>query len=445
MSRFDAARGEVSARLVKGVRVRGNAVNTESLTLADAVRYHMGTALNPMEIGIVLFLSDRMGRRELERFVSERLLAHARFRQTVAKAPFPLRPFWQAEAGFSLADHIAELPGPALGDEELAQRLAEGLSQRLPPDRSPWRLELFPLADGRSALHLRVHHCLGDGLSLVRLLCELADEPRPALPRGAAHPHRARPSQPTPQRARRLAGELGRTLVDTLASRADPARELHALSGNKRVAWSRPLDLTALTQLAEAHGRHVTELLLGAAAEALADALAASGCAVPKRVRALVPTGASLGERELGNHYASTFVELVLDEPEPWRRIERMSKTTGKLRDAAQARLARTMIGCAGWLSPPVMRRAMGFMSRRASLVVSNVPGPAEPVRLLGHEVRSVVVFAPPAASIGVSFTLFGYAGALRLGVQTDAAVPLPPSELVHGFERALQAFALEH
>jgi diacylglycerol O-acyltransferase len=418
-------------------------VPSETLSLADAVRYHMSTPLNPMEIGVVLFLSDRMSKAELERFVLERLLTHERFGQTVAKTPFPLRPTWQAESDFSLQHHVGEEAGPALSDGELAQRLAERLSRRLPSERSPWRLELFPLVDERSALHLRVQHCLGDGLSLVRLLCELADEPQPSWPQPAARRRAHRYSLPTPSRALRKAGEFGRGFVNTLVSRADATRELHRPCGRKRVAWSRALDLGALTQLAEAHGYHVTELLLGATADALAHDLAEHGRHVPSRLRALVPTGAGLGRRELGNHYASAFVELILDEPDAWRRLERISESTSMLRDAAHARFARTLIGLAGWLSPPLMRGAMDFMSRRASLTVSNVPGPSEHVRLLGHRVDSIVVFAPPAASIGISFTLFGYAGSLRLGVETDAAVPLSPEQLVQHFERALHELSL--
>jgi diacylglycerol O-acyltransferase len=205
------------------------------------------------------------------------------------------------------------------------------------------------------------------------------------------------------------------------------------------VAWSSALDLAALAHIAHSHGCHISDLLLAGSAEALARSLAACGRPIPSRLHALVPTGASLGRRELGNHFASTFVELVLDEPDAFRRIERMRESTSKLQDPAQARLARTLIGLAGWLSPPLMRSAMDRLSRRATLVLSNVPGPSQQVKLCGHAVQSVVVFAPPSLSMGVSFTVFGYAGELRLGVATDAAVPLTPENLVADFERAMR------
>ncbi|HEX6239490.1 MAG TPA: WS/DGAT domain-containing protein [Polyangiales bacterium] len=416
-------------------------VRAETLTLADAVRYHMSAPQNPFEIAALLTLADRMQEAELRRLVEQRILPHARFCQTVAEARFPRRPRWRTERPFDVTAHIAVQREPALSPEALAERLGVARSQPLPFERSPWRMELLPLEGGQSALLFRVHHCVADGLALVRLLCELADEPRPMPPRGsaAAHAHgRTAVARGFAQRSR----ALWSTALELTSARADDSRELHRPCGQKAVAWSGPLDLERLNAVAEARGRHVTELLLSAAAEALARGLRATAHHVPARARALVPFGASLGRRELGNHFASAFVDLPLDEPDPWRRIARMAEQTEKLHDPSRARAARSLIGLAGWLSPPLMRRTLDHFSRRASLVLSNVPGPSQPVRLLGHAVRSIVVFAPASGSMGLSFTLFGYAGELRLSVEVDRALPLLPAALVEDFQAALQALS---
>ena len=394
-----------------------------------------------MEIGALLLLSERMPASELERLLAQRLLLHQRFRQTVVEAAFPpLRPHWQSEPNFALSAHMASFErGPALSEVELAQRVSEQLSQRLTFRRSPWRMDLFPLAEGGSALFFRVHHCIADGLALVRLLDEISDVPSPAQPRRIRTP-RARETSAW-QAARQLvpkAPEIASTLLGLAAAHADPGLELHTPSGVKRVAWSSRLELARLSQTAEALGCHLTELVLAASAEALAAGLSAGTRPLPRRLHALVPFAASLGRRELGNHYASTFVELVLDEPDPFRRIARMMATTRKLRDPAQARLALGLVGLSGLLAPPLMRRAIDRFSRRATLALSNVKGPAQPLRLCGRALRSVIVFAPASASMGVSLTLFGYAGALRLGVETDAASPLLATQLVADFEKAL-------
>ena len=55
---------------------------------------------------------------------------------------------------------------------------------------------------------------------------------------------------------------------------------------------------------------------------------------------------------------------------------------------------------------------------------------------------RSMVVWAPAPASIGLSLTFFGYAGALRLGVLADDAVIDRPEELVAAFQAAIDELA---
>jgi hypothetical protein len=73
---------------------------------------------------------------------------------------------------------------------------------------------------------------------------------------------------------------------------------------------------------------------------------------------------------------------------------------------------------------------------------VSNLGGPPAPRRLAGHPIRSIIVWAPTPASIGLSLTFFGYAGALRLGVLADAAVIDRPEELVAAFQPAIDELA---
>ncbi|HEX7481479.1 MAG TPA: WS/DGAT domain-containing protein [Polyangiales bacterium] len=420
-------------------------MDAQPLTLADTVRYHMSTAENPMEIGVLLRLADRMAPHTLEAFVTERLLRHARFRHTVRKPGWlALRPRWQAERGRDLSAHVTAMRAePGLSEQALAHLVSDRLSQRLDFARSPWHLELLPLSDGSSALLLRVQHCLADGRALVRLLSELADLPvaPPKTPEPARSRGRRRLARHMkPAQLAREARALGAALWHVLSMRDERASPLHAaLSGKKLVAWSQALDLPRLTRTAAACGCHVTDLLLSAAAGAVADGLRHAGGAVPDYVRALVPFAMAQGPGELGNHYASVFVDLPTYRMAARLRVERVAAATRQLRDRSETRLTLALTGLSGVLAPSLMRALVDRFSRKASLVLSNVPGPSQRVALMGHEVRSIIVFAPPSGNMALSFTLFGYAGELRLGVQIDAAARLPPQRFSAGFERALR------
>jgi diacylglycerol O-acyltransferase len=100
--------------------------------------------------------------------------------------------------------------------------------------------------------------------------------------------------------------------------------------------------------------------------------------------------------------------------------------------------MAMGLMRLAGAAAPALERWAVRWWARRASLVVSNLSGPPEPVRVAGRPLRSLFVWAPAAASIGLSVTFFGYAGALHLGVLADSAVLDRPEELISGFRAAL-------
>lgn len=91
-----------------------------------------------------------------------------------------------------------------------------------------------------------------------------------------------------------------------------------------------------------------------------------------------------------------------------------------------------------GRVAPGLERRAMRWGSRRASLVVSSLAGPKMRLHLAGQPLGAVVIWAPAAATIGLSITLFGYAGAIRLGVLADSAVIDRPEQLVEAFQGAL-------
>ena len=58
--------------------------------------------------------------------------------------------------------------------------------------------------------------------------------------------------------------------------------------------------------------------------------------------------------------------------------------------------------------------------------------------RFAGTQLKTIIVWAPAAASVGLTFTFFGYAGALHLGVLADAAVIDRPEELVVSFQAAI-------
>ncbi|XP_064106602.1 uncharacterized protein LOC135215622 isoform X2 [Macrobrachium nipponense] len=98
-------------------------------------------------------------------------LMYPRLTQMVSQ--LPAGPAWVLDQNFNLHNHV--FSGPAITtEEELQKYVSSLLSQPLPPTRPLW--EIIVLHDyGRSrdtVLVCRLHQCLSDGMSLIRVLCQ---------------------------------------------------------------------------------------------------------------------------------------------------------------------------------------------------------------------------------------------------------------------------------
>jgi len=429
----------------------------ERLSRADAARWHMGTPKNPMVIGALLLFDQRLTLEALQDLVRDRLVPHRRFRQHVVEPAHRFgRPTWRDDAAFDLREHVRLLTAPGSVDAAaLVGLTGERMNALLALGSSPWSFELVDLAPAGSALLVRVHHCIADGRALVSLLGELAEIAEPTQPTGAGssgagekspEPSSSRP-RPSPTSARpalwrRLLGQLGGLF--RVLSPGDPAGLLHRpLDGRKHTAWSESIPLANLKSIARARNHHLADVLLAAVAGALDRYERAHG-QVPRSVRALLPVAIpSEGSADgLGNHYASVFVRLPIAVADPQARLEAIARDMTILRSGGPSRIAGALIGVLGAVAPAIEHRAVRWASRRASLVVSSLAGPPLPLQIAGQPLGAIVIWAPAPASVGLSLTCFGYAGALRLGLLADAAVIDRPQELVAAFQAAIDELA---
>jgi WS/DGAT/MGAT family acyltransferase len=412
-----------------------SAAGTARLTREDAARWHMATRENPMVIGGLLLFDRPIPLDELEAVVRAKLMPHGRFRQHVVEPRRWFgRPRWRDDVGFDLREHLRVADGP-VDRADLDWLVSERMSAPLPTARSPWVLELVELSDGGGALIVRFQHSLADGQALVSLLEELADEPAKVhgAPRTAtARPRRAGVLASLGGALRFLALSLAPKRLGWPTARGERRR---ALSGRKQIAWSADVPMDLVKEIAHARDHHVADVLLAAVAGVLERAAAARG-RHPRALRSLLPVAAP--GRGLGNHFASVFVRLPVSRVDATTRLDLIAREMDVVRGGGALRSALTLMRLAGMAAPVLERWAVRWWARRAALVVSSLPGPAAPVRIAGARLVSAVVWAPAPASIGLSLTFFGYAGALHVGVLTDEALGVPPRQLVRWFHEAL-------
>ncbi len=442
---------------------------------ADAAWLHMDRRTNPMVVNSLVMLGGTPDLDAVAELLERRFVApFPRFRQRVSD---PLgRPAFEDEPSFDIRSHLHRLALPAPGDRAALEALVGDLiTPPLDPGRPLWRVYLIEGYEGGSAVLWRIHHCIADGIALSRVLLSLADEvggalelapPRDgqstlgrltAAPRGVVSAvrrlggtvvHEGMESLAHPDHLRELAGTAMRdvsTAARLVAAPADSATGLRApLTGSRRVAWSRRFPLAPIKSAARQRGATINDVVVASLVGALQQHLEEDG-ALPEEIHTLVPFNLRPPEEpipaDLGNEFALILLALPLGRTEPEERLHEVHRLMRKIKDSHEALLAYGLISATGLTPPWVEDRLIGYFTDKASLVVTNVPGPRSPLSFAGAPITGVLVWAPCSGSLGMTVSIFSYAGELTVGFMADTALSVEPEQLARTYEAELRHF----
>ncbi len=149
------------------------------LTPADAVWLYSEWEGNHQTVSSLMWLDREIDPADYRELIQTRMVdKYPTFHQRIRKSRNPLfMPYWEDDPEFSLDNHIEVIQLPAPGDKAALQALvSEQRSLLLDQDRPLWKVYLIQGYEGRTAVHTRIQHSIGDGWALVRLVLSLADE-----------------------------------------------------------------------------------------------------------------------------------------------------------------------------------------------------------------------------------------------------------------------------
>jgi WS/DGAT/MGAT family acyltransferase len=417
----------------------------EALSAVDAAWLRMESPLRPMTITALLELEPAMPFEDLIRFVEQRLLESPHFTDCLVDPKLPgWLPRWQRDSSFDVRAHVHRVGLPPPGDEKALEELLSDLMST-PLDRSKplWQIHLVECYGGGSALVARLHHCIGDGVALVRLLLSLVDEGAALAsadvglaPRSAAHGWERM----------RAAGEQALALARTLALGADPETPLTGDFGTRKcVVWSKPIQLFRVKAVAKALGAKVNDVLTSCVSGALRTYIDTRAAWIEDtEIRALVPMYVRPQQAtDLGNHFGLVFLDLPLWLTDRIERVHEMKRRMDVLKQRPDAPMALRVLGAMGVASADIERMAIDIFTRKASVMMTNVPGPPAHVHIVGRKVKNMIMWAPVSGHLGVGLSVLSYAGAVTLGVASDAKIVSDPRVIATAFETEFNALQL--
>ena len=390
-------------------------------------------------------LLDAPGRLALEAIrvrVEQRLHLAPRLRQRLYRPGFGFgAPVWVDDASFDISRHVRTRPVPAGGGEEALLATCVELNDRPFDQAHPlWEIWLLTGApDGHVSMLIRFHHVLADGIAALLLLGTLFDS-APEAPEPQGPPWTARP---IPTRAellgdalRRSTADIGRGVrkIEHPRRALAPARTLFrqalqlAREGRApRTSFNRPVgrqrrvvlvraDLEQAKQVAHAHHATVNDVVLCAiagGARALLDGRGELQRALVLKVSVAASVRAPASASQAGNLVGILLVPLPIGEEDPIRRLEQIARATAERKRLPPYQPAARFLQRA-------MIRTMN-RQRRINLLMSNLPGPPQPMYFVGAKILEVFQIGVIQGNVAVQVGALSYAGQLNFDIVADA------------------------
>lgn len=461
------------------------ALTGERMSKVDTAWLRMDGASNLMLIVGVWVLKPGIRREDLCQRVAERLLRYPRFCQRVEQDAAGAS--WVLDTDFDIDRHVVTeaLARKPEGREQeaLQDRLAELAMTPLDMRRPLWQFHLVEHYQGGSAMMVRIHHCIADGIALISVTQSLVDGGAPPPPpERADKPGDGRDTQdwiadtiikPFTGLAVKAIDNAGEGIAGAfdllaeprkgvqkgLASGAGMARRacqllqdasalalmpddsptrLKGTPGNhKRVAWCEPIALEEVRAIGKALNCSINDVLLSSVAGAIGAYLRAKGDAVEgKEIRAMVPVNLRPLEAayKLGNRFGLAPVVLPIGLENPIERVYEVRRRMGELKGSLQPLLAFGLLAVAGLLIKPAQDAMLSLFSRKTTAVMTNVPGPREKLKFLGATLEQSLFWVPQSGSVGLGVSILSYGGGVQFGVITDSTLCPDPRNIVNRF-----------
>lgn len=419
------------------------------LTAADSAWLRMEDPTNLMTITGVMTFRQPVSFREFSRRVEDTFLPYDRFRMRVADPKGKLgRPAW-VEEDFRIEQHISRTElSPADDRQALRDLVSSEMSSPLDYSRPLWKFHFIENFRGGSALVSRIHHCIGDGISLMQVVLGMTDpesEVRESAKvgvhrKGAGHATMASGSKLL--QALKVGGSATRSLGHLLSMRADPKTAFKGpLGTEKRATWSGEVPLATVKAIGKSMDATINDVLLAAVTETLRTYLAGRGQTAPDRdVRAVVPVNIRApGDDSLGNQFGLVYLALPVAEAGSRERVLAIKERMDRLKKSPEAFVVYAVLKALGATHAGLQSKVVKLLSKNATAVMTNVPGPRRPLYVCGSQVDDMMFWVPQSGRLGLGVSILSYNEQVRVGVAADTGLVPDPETLTAGFEAAIR------
>jgi diacylglycerol O-acyltransferase / wax synthase len=401
-------------------------------------------------------------------------------RRRLVEVPLGLdHPYWVADPNFDLDFHVREinLAKPGMVDQ-LADQVSRIVGRPMDRTRPLWEVYVIDgLHSGRWALLTKYHHATIDGAA-GQLMLKIVTDPDPdAPPPGESPTWGLEPLPNTVELLRRTAVQLARNpfkamrVQARLVSKVADAAGVDSVSGAagqagaavKAVArlgrpngpritlpttqapptpWNRTItshrrfamrttSLENVKALKNATGGTVNDIVMAICAGGLRQYLLSHDALPDRPLRAMVPVSTRTGDEEdpWTNRVSGLVAELPTDCADPMERIVRCSQAMRNAKRTLDMVPADELVDLTQFSTPVLATSAVRLASRLRladrvaqpfNLVISNVPGPRQPLYFAGAQLCHQFPVSIVTDGQGLNVTVVSYLDRLDFGFVVD-------------------------
>jgi WS/DGAT/MGAT family acyltransferase len=448
----------------------------------DKAWLEMDSATNLMIINGVMLFEDKLDFEDLKAILAERFVAkYERFRQRIVMGSGG-RLYWEDDPHFDIRAHVRRYALPEPGDIATLQTVVSAIINEPLDRRKPlWRYMLIENVDGGSAILARLHHCIGDGIALIKVLLDMTG---PSASESLQLPHLPAPRRSPPGPLTQLS-RLTRTAVKTsigaaqtiangaLQTLENPSHPLQVLRSAgiisaasaailaklvllppdrpsvfkgelgaiKRVVWSQPFPLDRVKAIGKGLDATVNDVLVAAVSGGLRRYMLEVGDdPTLGDITAMVPVNLrpENDHNQLGNEFALVYLCLPVSLTDAHDRLLMTKRHMDVLKSSPEPFLVYQILGVIGTLPGDVAKQATTWFAAKASAVLTNVPGPRQQIYFAGKPLKDLMFWVPQSGNISMGISIISYNGNVMLGIMADEQLVTNPQRVIDGFEQEL-------
>ncbi len=443
----------------------------ERLSGIDSLMFALDHPGPPPVISGAFEFDCRLDFSDINAFIAERLLRHDRFRMRPSiNTGFPV---WVEDPAMDMDYHMCRSTVAPPGGEKQVQALFNELSaEPLDPGKPLWRIHYIENTESEgSHLFFRIHHCIGDGMAMVRLLLSITDTAAEAMEnlrendKHAQHANRSKRKCHAvcdyakkkiktvisdPAQARQCAKNTRTALSETAMTMArllmlPPDRECffnQPPTTLRRMTWTAPLPLDEIKKAGARFNTTVNDIIAALTTGGLRRYLDQNGMlqgkipirmAVPVNIR---PKEAAIdAQAELKNAFGFVLAPLPVFIQDPLRRLRRVSAILDQLKQSSDASVAWAAMNALGAVPPEFARKTAHLFAEKITGIISNVPGPDRELYFAGGKIKRILFWLPLVKGMGIGISAFSYNNIVSLGIVTDAQMAPDPDAIARHIE----------